>query len=81
MAIVSVLSVLTAWAAWSPGSPSTFTMAWVAVVSVGLIVAVAMAIRDGGPTQSVAHVLYDVEHPGVETRAKTMADRTTVAGK
>lgn len=78
-AIVFVLSALTAWAAWSPGSPSTFTLAWVAVVSVGLIVAVVLAIRDGSPTQSVAHVLYNAEHPGNPTG--DAAGRAAVARK
>lgn len=59
--IVAMFATLGAWAAW--GSPSSMTLVWVAIVGTGLIVATALAIRDGSPTRSVAHVLYDTEHP------------------
>lgn len=52
---------LTAWAVW--GSPSNLSLAWVAIVGVGLVLAAATAVRAAGPTRSVAHVLYDTENP------------------
>jgi hypothetical protein len=59
-AMVVMGLALTAWAVW--GSPSNLSLAWVGIVSVGLVLAAATAVRAGGPTRSVAHVLYDTEN-------------------
>lgn len=64
--LVSILLIgvlLSAWAVWGSASSSRSTFVWLAAVAVGLVVAVIMAIRDGRPTRSIAHVLYDAEHP------------------
>ncbi|MFN2445519.1 MAG: hypothetical protein ABR606_08040 [Vicinamibacterales bacterium] len=65
-AMIVVSAALGAWAAW--GSPSPVTLTWVAVVSVGLVIVTALAVRDGSPTRSVAHVLYETEHPVSDAR-------------
>jgi hypothetical protein len=78
LAAMAVVFVgLAAWAAW--GSPSAFTLAWVAAVSAGLVVSIALAVRDGSPTRSVAHVLYDAEHADDDTAGAQPQRATTGA--
>lgn len=60
IAALLVLSAgLVAWTIW--GEPSLVALAWTGAVGLGLVVATGMAVRDGAPTRSVAHVLYDTE--------------------
>jgi hypothetical protein len=66
-AMIVVFAALAAWVGW--GSPSAFSLVWVAAVGVGLIIATMVAVRNGSPTRSVAHVLYDVEHPVGDTQS------------
>lgn len=40
----------------------------VLVASVVIAVVLFLFVRHGGPTRSVAHVLYDVEHPSRDQR-------------
>lgn len=62
-ALLAGLAALGTWAA--VGSPSAITLIWVAVVGTGLVIATALAVRDGSPTRSVTHILHDAEQqPG-----------------
>jgi hypothetical protein len=66
-AMIMIVAALAAWAGW--GSPSGFSLVWVAAVGAGLVIATMVAVRNGSPTRSVAHVLYDVEHPVGDTKS------------
>jgi hypothetical protein len=66
VALIGSFGVLAVWAGW--GSSSTLSLVWIAFVGAGLVIATALAVRSGGPTRSLAHVQYDVEHQGADGR-------------
>lgn len=51
-----------AWAGLVPGRMSGSTFVWISAVVIALLAVSLMAMRAGGPTRSVAHVLHDAEH-------------------
>jgi tetrahydromethanopterin S-methyltransferase subunit E len=52
-----------AWATFVPDSISGSTFGWILVVTIGLFVVSTIATRSSRPSSSVAHVLYEAEHP------------------
>lgn len=61
-AIYAALAIA-AWLWLVPDMISTQTFAWVAVLAVATTAAAAWTIVGARSTRSIAHVLYDVEHP------------------
>ncbi len=54
---------IAAWLWLVPDTISTQTFAWIALLAVATTIAAAWAIVGARSTRSIAHVLYDVEHP------------------
>lgn len=57
-----------AWVALVPDAISSATFAW---ANSAVVVVTALAVilaRTARPTRSIAHVLYDVEHPSEQRR-------------
>jgi hypothetical protein len=51
------------WVAAVPGVVSGQTFAWVSVLALLTVAAAGAAVANARATRSIAHVLYDVEHP------------------
>ncbi len=54
---------IAAWLWLVPDTISTQTFAWIALLAVATTIAAAWTIVGARSTRSIAHVLYDVEHP------------------
>ena len=52
------------WLAFVPQSVSAPTFAWVSILGLVTMIAVVSTMVGARPTRSIAHVLYDTEHPG-----------------
>lgn len=54
---------IAAWLWLVPDMISTPTFGWIALLAVATTIAAAWSIAGARSTRSIAHVLYDVEHP------------------
>ncbi len=61
-AIYAALGIA-AWVWLVPGVISTQTFAWMSLLAVATTIAALWTIVGARSTRSIAHVLYDVEHP------------------
>jgi hypothetical protein len=62
LGILGVLG-LVGWAGLGPRWLSGQTFGWLSALGIVLVGIVLLTIRAGQPTRTVAHVLYDAEHP------------------
>lgn len=58
-----VAVAIAAWFAFVPATMSAQTFAWMSALAFMATIAAGAAIVGARPTRSIAHVLYDVEHP------------------
>jgi hypothetical protein len=58
-----VAGELAAWFALVPDVLSVGTFAWTSAMAFITVIAASASIARARPTRSIAHVLYDVEHP------------------
>jgi hypothetical protein len=63
LGVVWIGIVAAIWLAFVPASISVTTFGWLSAVLGVAVVAVAGVTRGARPTRSIAHLLYDVEHP------------------
>lgn len=63
LCVIYASTSIAAWFAAVPGVVSAQTFAWVSVLALLTTIAVAATTVSARPTRSIAHVLYDVEHP------------------
>ena len=52
------------WVAAVPGWISASTFCWLNLAAVALTTTFVTAVRSGGPTRSIAHILYDTDQQG-----------------
>jgi hypothetical protein len=61
--VVVLAATVAAWVTWVPSAVSATTFGWLMAAG-AVVTGVTLAIMSRAqPTRSIAHVLYDVEHP------------------
>jgi hypothetical protein len=63
-----VVAEVAVWLAFVPELLSTPTFAWLSVLACTTVIAAASTVVRGRSTRSIAHLLYDVEHPSDSRR-------------
>lgn len=66
LAVVGLYAVLeiAVWLAFVPQNVSAQTFTWVSILGLVTTAAAISTMIGARPTRSIAHVLYDTEHPG-----------------
>lgn len=65
-------TLLIMWGILAPGT-SPLLLASLGILSAGLVGVVILSLRNSGATQSIAHILHEVEHPANEPTPATSA--------